>query len=262
MNRNRTVGRFRQAPRLAVVDGLERRVLFAADLTDSVSIVVRPSQHLTLGGNVTLSVTVSNAGTSTAAGPLATDLSLSANADGSAPDLLGSVTRHINLRAGAHVTLRFTEKLSSTLSPDTYFGVANVDPGNTFAESDTTNNLAVSASAVQVSPKYQIITGTWAGTSTLTTGLDKGLTFDTTFTITSEDQSNGTFAFTGTNTFSNDTSDAFTGTGRLTTAGTYTQSNDGAGGPSHGHGKLIGNTLTSVFINLHSTGTGLSTLQT
>lgn len=261
MNRNRLPCHRGAASRLAVADSLERRALLAADLTGSVSVVVPASGHVTLGGSVTLSLTVSNAGTSTAAGPLTTNVSLSTNSDGSSPASLGSVTRRINLRAGAHVTLRFTEKLPSDIAPGLYFAVADVDPGNTFAESDTTNNLAVSTTAVQLSPKYAIITGTWAGTSTITAGLDKGLTFDTTFIITSEDQSNGTFAFTGTNTFSNNTTFAFTGTGRLTQAGTYTQSNNGAGGASHGHGKLIGDTLTSVFINLHNSGTGISTLQ-
>lgn len=253
MKRSRMFGYSRPALRPAPVESLEQRMLFSVDLTDSVSLVVPASGKVTLGGSVTFSVTVTNAGTSPAAGSLAADLSLSPNPGGSSPVSLGSFNRRINLKSGAKTTFRVTEKVNGGVTPGTYFGVATVDPGNTFAESDTTNNSAVSSNSIQVAPKFPDATGTWAGTSTIMAGSGKGVTYTVTFSITNENQSSGTFAINGTNVFPDGTTSSFGGIGKLTTTGTFTGSTGGSG---HVRGKVVGNTITFTFTNRHNSGSG------
>lgn len=258
MNCNRMVGDSRSALNSAAIELLEPRALFSVDLTASLSLGFPPSGKVLPGGSIIFLLTVSNPGTTTAAGPLTANLSLSPNANGSSPVSLGSVTRRINLKAGVTTSFRVTEKVSGGVAPGTYFGVATVDPGNTFGESDTTNNTARSSNSFQVASKYPNATGNWGGTSSITAGTGKGTTYTITFSISNENQSNGTFSLSGTNHFPDGTTQPFSGTGKLTPAGTFTGATGGSG---RVHGKVNGNTITFTFTNRRNSGSGSATLQ-
>lgn len=258
MKRRRTNCNRCLASHFATVESLEQRTLFSVDLADSVSLVAPSSGKVMTGGRLTFAVTVVNDGTSAAAGSLTTNLGLSRSSDGSSPISIGSVTHRVNLKAGAKATFRVTEKITGAVTPGTYFGVAVVDPGNTFAESDTTNNSGVSTNSVQVTPKYPVANGNWAGTATIAAGSGKGVSYGITFTISDEDQSDGAFLISGTDFFPGGITKAFAGSGKLTPAGTF----NGSTG-SHGHviGKVSGSTITFKFVNKNNSGSGSATLQ-
>lgn len=258
MSRRRTSSDRCRASCLATIESLEQRTLFSVDLTDSVSLVIPSSGKVMTGGRLNFAVTVANEGTSAAAGSLTTNLGLSHSSDGSSPISLGSVTHHLNLKAGAQTTFHVTEKITGAVTPGTFFGVAVVDPANTFAESNTANNSAVSSSSVQVTPKYPIARGNWSGTATIAAGSGKGVSYSVIFTISDENQSNGTFLISGTDYFPGNITKTFAGSGKITPAGTFS----GATG-SHGHvvGKVSGSTMTFKFVNKSNSGSGSATLQ-
>lgn len=258
MNRKRMNSDRCHASRFATIESLERRTLFSVDLTDSVSLVVPSSGKVISGGRLTFAVTVVDVGTSAAAGSLTANLGLSSSSDGSLPVSLGSVTRRIKLKAGGKATFRVTEKITGAVAQGTYFGVAVIDPANTFAESNTTNNSAVSSNSVRVSPKYPFATGNWSGTAMITAGSGKGISYGITFTVSAEDQSKGTFLISGTDLFPDNTTKTFAGTGKITPAGTFTTS---TGEHSRVVGKLSGSTMTFKFVNKNNSGSGSATLQ-
>lgn len=258
MSRRRTSSDRCRASCLATIESLEQRTLFSVDLTDSVSLVIPSSGKVMTGGRLNFAVTVVNEGTSAAAGSLTTNLGLSHSSDGSSPISLGSVKHRLNLKAGARTTFHVTEKITGAVTPGTYFGVAVVDPANTFAESNTTNNSAVSSSSVQVTPKYPIATGTWTGTATIAAGSGKGVTYGITFTISDVDQSNGTFLISGTDFFPGGITKTFGGSGKFTPAGTFSAA---TGGHGRAIGKVSGSTISFKFVNKNNSGSGSATLQ-
>jgi len=248
---------------LTAIEALENRAYLSVDLTDAVSLVVPRSGHIKTGSAVVLSVQVVNGGTTTAAGLLAIDPGISLNADGSSPLAFAEASRRVALKAGAHTTFRFVEKVPFGTTPGTYYGVATVDPNNTFSETNIANNSAVSSNNIIVDPKYPNLVGTWTGTDLVKSGTGKGISFSKTLTITSEDPATGKFAFTGTDhiVFSNY---PLQGQGTITPAGTFTWASTSipvnSTGTTHAHGKLVGNTLTFSFSNKIAAGTGSLTL--
>ena len=258
MSRRRTCFDRCRASRFATIESLEQRTLFSVDLTDSVSLVIPASGKVTTGGRLNFAVTVVNDGTTAASGSLTTNLGLGSSSDGSSPISLGSVAHHLNLKAGAQTTFQVTEKITGAVTPGTYLGVAVVDPANTFAESNTTNNSAVSSSPVHVTSKYPIAAGTWAGTATIAAGSGKGVSYGVSFTISDEDQSNGSFLISGTDFFPGGITKTFAGSGKFTPAGTFS-----AATGSHGRaiGKVNGSTITFKFVNKNNSGSGSATLQ-
>jgi hypothetical protein len=98
-------------------------------------------------GVVTLQII--NDGNVAAAGNLAIDLQ--ASPDGtlaSATADLGTVTRHVSILPGHRLTLQLPETFPAT--GGTYYVVANLDPNDTFADSNLTNNIFASTTAVKI----------------------------------------------------------------------------------------------------------------
>ncbi len=107
-------------------------------------------------------VIVENNGNTAAIGPLMIDLQASTTRaiDTNSLDL-GIDSRHVAIGAGRKIILSLPVMLPTTGGP--YFIVANVDPGNTFAETTLGNNEAVSAAAISRAP---VVVGT-VGTMTI-----------------------------------------------------------------------------------------------
>lgn len=250
---------------LAAMEPLESRAYFSVDLATSVSLVVPATAQVKTGSFVTLSVEVLNNGTTTAAGPLEIDPGISPNADGSSLVAFAPVSRHIAIKAGGHATIRLQEKVAFGTTPGTYFGVATVDPGNTFSETDLSNNSAVSSNSVVVVPKYPNLAGNYSGTGAVLRGTGKGLTFTQTSVISSEEPATGRYTITGTNFFAGGLTISFAGTGTVSPTGLVTQTTTDipadATRVTHTRGKFAGNVSTYTFVNSSSSGTGSSTLE-
>ena len=265
MFRNSKRGRVGRSISLAAIEPLEPRAYFSVDLTDSVSLVVPASAQVKTGSFVTLSVEVFNNGTTTASGPLEFDLGISPNADGSASVSFAPVSRHIALKAGAHTTFRFLEKVPIGTTPTTYFGDASIDPGNTFGESDLTNNSAVSTDSIVVVPKYPNIVGTYTGSDLIKRGFGKGTTDTKTIVSTSEDPATGRYTITGTNFFAGGVTTTYAGTGIVSTTGVFTQTTTDIPADSsrvtHTVGKIVGNSSTYTFVNAIDSGSGSAVLE-
>ena len=103
------------------------------------------------GRKGTVTLTLTNNGNIAATGNLPIDLQASPDGSlGSAGSVdLGTVTRHVSIQPGKHVTLSLVETFPSTGGP--YFVLADVDPNNTFNDSDLSNNVFASQTAVNLS---------------------------------------------------------------------------------------------------------------
>jgi len=97
-------------------------------------------------GVVTLSLV--NNGNIVATGNLSIDLQASPNGTlGAAGSIdLGAVTRHVSIQPGRQLVLQFVETFPTTGGP--YFIVANLDTANVFNDSNLSNNVFASATAV------------------------------------------------------------------------------------------------------------------
>jgi hypothetical protein len=166
------------------------------DLTDSVAF--KGTTSVKAGGSATAAVVVTNNGNVTASGALAITLDYSANSNGSSPSLWYTENVTLNAAAGKSQTFDFTCTVASDTAPGACYMVAVVDPGNTFDESNTAaNRTAVTPAALTVSSPYPNVLGTFTGTSTDTSGPDKGKTNAIAMNITSESQTTGEFYGTG-----------------------------------------------------------------
>lgn len=140
------------------------------DLSDATAFT-KPASGLIVGGqSFSYSVTFTNNGNVAADGPIAFTLSGSVNADGSSavPRFSGKETP--NLEPGASKTYTVTFKTPATSAPGIYYAVVTVDPGNTFQESDTTNNSAVSATTMTIVSPLPDVVGSFTPIGTIKKG--------------------------------------------------------------------------------------------
>lgn len=243
------------------IEPLEPRQYFSVDLTAAVTLSAPGSGVIKTGGDVIFSVVVTNDGTTSATGKLLMDLGLSASSSGSSPTSLKARSKKINLAAGASATLTFAEKVPDTLTaPASYYGVADVDPNNTFNESDTSNNTAVSSAAVSVQGKFPDVEGTWTITGTIKKGPGKGSTFSSGADVTSENMTTGVYTFSGTEMVGG-ISYAYTGSGKIQPNGAFSSVQTyNTGTKLHAKGKINGDALTEKWHEKGYSGTAIGTL--
>jgi hypothetical protein len=242
-----------------VMEPLEPRTYFSVDLTDSVSFVAPASGKVKPGQSVTIAVTVANDGTTVASGPLSIVVGPSANSDGSSPIDTVTTTKKIHLKPGANKVFRLSVRVPVGFVPGNYFAVAEVDPNNTFGETNTTNNLAVSTDAVTVLDPYpNVLNSTWSGTIKVTKGVDKGLIVTAVRTFTSENDTSGAVTISGTNYFSNDTTVIVDTSGTISTSGVTIGSGfdvpEDSTGIYYFKGTIVGDTWRGTYVNAINSG--------
>lgn len=240
------------------IESLEGRRLFAADLTASISFVSPASHQVKPGQSIGASVEVFNNGDTLAAGKLTTTLAVSTNADGSSSTTEATINKSIHLAPGGHATFHVKAKVPVGFTPGTYYAVADIDPGNTFGESDLTNNLAVSANTTVVLDQFPDLTGTWSGPVIVKKGVGKGPGGTQVDAFTDHDPTTGGFTYTGTNFLLDGQTLTLAGTGTINTKNVFTDSGSDIPidslGELTGKGKLTGNKLVIKFANALNSG--------
>jgi hypothetical protein len=253
---NFTRGRGRICGQL--IEALETRTHFAADLSAAITIASPASHQVKPGQTTALAVTVSNVGDAAAKGKLQIEIGNSISADGSSPTFEVSGFKSINLAPGRHVTFRQNLKVPKGFTPGTYFAVVDVDPGNTFGETNLTNNVGVSANTLTVLSQFPLLGGTWSGAVVVKKGFGKGSIGTQTDTFTSENQTTGGFTIVGTNTANGATLN-FTASGFVTTSGVVQDSGVDTPidsfGEFKGKGKVIGTKVVVNYTNALNSGT-------
>jgi hypothetical protein len=247
------------------IEVLEARAHFSVDLSAAVSFAAPASHQVKPGMAFAVSVAVFNNGDTVASGKLSADLSFSTSPDGSSP--VGAVTggKNIHLMPGAHVTVRVNVKVPHGFMPGTYYAVANIDPNNTFGETNLTNNTAVSTDTLTVQSLYPTVLGTFVGGGVIKKGFEKGLTFTQSVTNTSEDDATGIITFVGSDLFANGVVLSFAGQTTVKTNGSYIA--NGADVPADDSvfvkdiGKYIGATSKGTFKTALNSGTYDDTLE-
>jgi hypothetical protein len=247
------------------IEPLEQRAYFSVDLTGSISVVGPASGSLKPGKPVSVSITVVNDGTTAAVGALQTTVGVSLSADGSSPQSLGSVTKHIKLQAGAQTTFKVNEKVPVGFTPGTYFLTGDIDPGNTFAETNLANNFFVSANTLTVLSPFPNIDGTYSGTATVKKGLDKGLVVSQVITNSNENDATGAYTFAGTNFYANGVTTTYTGIGTVKTNGSFVATGSDVPADETGTfrdvGKFVGDKAIGTYVNAVNSGTFSGTLE-
>ena len=247
------------------IESLEARTHFSVDLSAAVSFASPPSHLVKPGKTIAVSVEVFNNGDTAASGKLSADLSFSTSPDGSSP--VGAVTggKRIHLKAGAHVTVRVSVKVPLGFVPGTYYAIANIDPNNTFLETNLANNTAISTDTLTVQSLYPNELGTFVGGGKITKGLDKGLTYTQSVTNTSEDDTTGIITFVGSDLFTDGIVISFAGQTTVKSNGSYIA--NGADVPPDDSvfvkdiGKYIGATSKGTFKTAINSGTYDDTLE-
>ncbi len=173
-------------------------------------------------------VSVTNNGNVPARGPLVIDLSATNNSDGSDAVQFASVTVLLNAVPGKTQSFRFPFSIPTTTAPGVYYGVATVDPSNTFNDPNTANNTTVSQTGLNIVSLYPNIVGTFSGPYEFVSGQDKGTTGTLNIVITAEDPTTG--ELTGAGTSSNGANFTFTGT--ITPQGAVSLTTGPSGGNS------------------------------
>jgi hypothetical protein len=182
----------------ACLEPLESRTLFNIvpnvpgfiDLTDTV--VLKSNKPVKPGSDAKLAVTVKNLGNESATGGLTIELEDSLTSGGSDPGfIVDEAVALNNLGAGKSKTFNFSVPVETGTPPDDYFIVAVVDPGNTFQESNTSNNTAVTPTALDIIDPYPDMTGIFEGTYKVNTGPNKGVKGTVEFVVNSESDTTG-----------------------------------------------------------------------
>jgi uncharacterized membrane protein len=242
------------------IEVLEQRAYFSVDLTGSISVVGPGAKP---GGHITIAIQVVNNGTTVATGKLTTDLSASAIAGGAPSFSFPAVAHSIHLEPGAQTTIKVTEKIPSGSMPGAYFVDGDIDPADTFSESNLANNVVASSNTMTVLSLYPDAIGTLDGVLTIKKGADKGLIFTQTIHNTSENFATGIISFTGTSFFPNGTTLSFAGETALKTNGSFTATGtdvpEDSAGVFHNVGKISGDTSKGTFVNAINSGTFIDT---
>jgi len=248
----------REDCRLALIEGLESRTLLSADLTATISIASPASHQVKQGQSAGLLVTISNVGDAPAKGSLGFELGNSTSADGSSPTFGFSGKRSVNLAPGGHVTFNQSVKVPNGFTPGTYFSVVDVDPTNTFGETNLANNIAVSANTLAVLSPYPLAGGTWSGVVIVKKGFGKGSVGTQTDTFSSFNQATGGFTFTGYNLI-NGVTISFAGSGFVTKTGIVQDSGVDTPIDSFGEtkakGRVVGTKVVLTYANALNSGT-------
>ena len=187
-------------------------------------------------------LTVTNLGNVAAKGPLEIDAGYSFNSDGSNEVGIATVSRMINIAAGKSETFHFNLKIDVGSEPGVYYSVVNIDPSNTFNETNTGNNFAVTTNTLTVLDPFPNILGTFLGNYDFSAGISKGTTGTLNIIFSTEDDTTGDV--TGSGTSSNGADFTFTGT--ITTGGVVSLSGTDDG---------LATNLTARFVNGKLTGT-------
>ena len=141
-----------------------------------------------------MAVTVLNNGNVPAKGALAINLGFSLASNGASPMTVDTATVKINIGAGKHSVFRFTNTVPVNPISNTYFAIAAVDPGDTFSESDTTNNFAVSPNMLTYIDTFPDAGADDTGTLLVTKGSLAGQSGTSEIDFTSETFTNGKIA--------------------------------------------------------------------
>ena len=144
------------------------------DLTGATAITKPANRVITAGQSFSYSVTFTNNGNVPADGPIAFTFGDSLNADGSSPQVLFPGHETPNLAPGASKTYTLTQKVPANFGTGIFYAVVKVDPSNTFGESDTTNNTAVSALPLAIVSALPDVVGHYEFFSTISKGPFKG----------------------------------------------------------------------------------------
>jgi hypothetical protein len=218
------------------------------DLSDSVIIPNAGSDQVLPGKRVAFSLEVFNNGNITATGLLPTDVGLTPDA-GATVIPVTPAKPSIRIAAGGHETVRVTETIPKGFTPGTYSWDVAVDPADSFSESNTTNNTALSTTELTVEPPYPDMLGTFTGPDKIVHGPSRGATVTIALDFTSESQTTGALVATGT-LFAGTTS-TFQLTGTITTTGVFTGfgSSTSSVFTAKYKGRLIGSKLSGTVVN-------------
>jgi hypothetical protein len=115
------------------------------DLSDAVASIPAVGH---LGGNISVSVDVTNNGNVIAKHPLDILFELSPNTDGSDPVQAANVAHPISLKPGTSQLLHLHVPVALGLPSGNQFIVAVIDPMDVFDDTDLANNVAVSVTPV------------------------------------------------------------------------------------------------------------------
>jgi len=108
-------------------------------------------------------VTITNGGTEIASGAIKIELLASTNSvlDGSAVAIGSFGVKKLKLKPGASMTVPVSFTWPTSLATGSYFTLVSADSTNVIGETNETNNVAASASAVSVTAASIDLTGSW-----------------------------------------------------------------------------------------------------
>ena len=116
-----------------------------------ISVVDRVPATATLGSDMTVTVTITNNGNKTADGTLDVLFEESNSPTGTNGIMAAVLTKQIDLNPGDSTKVRYSVPLALGGPTGSKYIVAVVDPQDTFGEAITTDNVAVSRTAVDIS---------------------------------------------------------------------------------------------------------------
>ena len=219
------------------------------DLSDTVSIVGSANSEVLPGKRVGFTLEVFNNGNIPVSGLLTTDVGLTADA-GATVIPFPVTAPHIRILAGGHQLIHVTETVPVGFVPGSYDWDVTVDPADTFNESDTTNNNALSTTPLTVLDPYPDMLGTFTGPDHITHGPSKGATVTIALDFTSESNTTGVLVATGT-LFTGASTSTFSLTGTISTRGVFNAfgSSTTSVFTATYKGKLVKNTLSGTVVN-------------
>jgi hypothetical protein len=169
-------------------------------------------------GKSLLKVTITNEGNVPANGLLTLDIGSSQSSTGSPIDSQVPVMKQLkNFGPDKKMSFTFIHTILVGTAPGVYYATATVDPLNTFNEPDTSNNFAVTPTALTILSPFPDIEGVSTGPFKTTKGPGKGSKGTLTLDITSESGQNGEVSGTGSNSLGAE----FSVTGSISTKGHF-----------------------------------------
>jgi hypothetical protein len=152
-----------------------------------------------------------------------------------------------------------TEKIPVGTTPDEYFGFADVDPGNTFSDTNLADNLAISSNTATVISPFPNLLGTWAGPAVVKKGVGKGEIINQVITFTSESGTTGAFTFTVASHNPDGSTTDFAGQGTIGINGVFVDSGAAipvdASGTLTAKGRVMGHRYRGTYVNAINSGT-------
>ena len=190
------------------------------DLSDTVAITAPAAgRTVTPGKPFTLTVDVTNHGNVTATGPLAIDIGRSLSAAGTTPTDEGITAKTVKILPGKTDVIKLTRNVPVDVSLGSYFYVATIDPSAAFANTDLTDNVAITATSLGVVSAFPNIIGVLTGPGKIIAGADAGQTGTLSFNFATENQANGTVQGSGTLTGVGSVDSAFSVSAKISAGG-------------------------------------------